>query len=80
MPSVPVAGSSSTAPLKSFHAASVRAGWAPTRSRIICQAATLSAPSGVGPIASETEHCGQKQILLAPDFWRGLTPTVCANM
>jgi len=39
----------------------------------------LSAPSGAGPIASETEHCGQKQIRCAEDFWRGFTPTVCAN-
>jgi hypothetical protein len=30
-------------------------------------------------MASETEHCGQKQIRWAEDFWRGLTPTVCAN-
>jgi hypothetical protein len=48
-------------------------------SRIICHAARLSAPSGAGPMASETEHCGQKQIRCAGDFWRGLTPTVCAN-
>ena len=32
-----------------------------------------------GPIAKETEHCGQKQMRCAEDFWRGLTPTVCAN-
>src|SRR5208283_3956684 len=25
------------------------------------------------------EHCGQKQIRCAGDFWRGLTPTVCAK-
>jgi hypothetical protein len=31
-------------------------------------------------MASETEHCGQKQILWDDDFWRGLTPTVCANI
>jgi len=43
-------------------------------------AATLSAPSGGGPIASETEHCGQKQIRCAADFCRGLIPTVCANI
>jgi hypothetical protein len=48
-------------------------------SRIICQAARLSAPSGAGPMARETEHCGQKQMRCAGDFWRGLTPTVCAN-
>jgi hypothetical protein len=28
----------------------------------------LSAPSGGGPMASETEHCGQKQIRCAVDF------------
>jgi hypothetical protein len=39
----------------------------------------LSAPSGAGPIARDTEHCGQKQIRCAEDFWRGLTPTVCAK-
>jgi hypothetical protein len=44
------------------------------------QAAMLSAPSGGSPIASETEHCGQKQILCAADFCRGRIPTVCANM
>jgi len=43
-------------------------------------AATLSAPSGGGPMARETEHCGQKQIRCAADFWRGLIPTVCANI
>jgi 8-oxo-dGTP pyrophosphatase MutT (NUDIX family) len=30
-------------------------------------------------MASETEHCGQKQIRCAEDFCRGLTPTVCAK-
>jgi hypothetical protein len=40
----------------------------------------LSAPSGGIPIASDTAHCGQKQILCAPDFCLGFTPTVCANM
>jgi hypothetical protein len=40
----------------------------------------LRAPSGGIPIASDTAHCGQKQILCAPDFCRGLTPTVWANM
>jgi hypothetical protein len=44
------------------------------------QAARFSAPSGGIPIASDTAHCGQKQILCAPDFCRGFTPTVCANM
>src|SRR5256884_5552526 len=33
----------------------------------------LRAPSGGGPIAKETEHCGQKQIRCAADFCRGLT-------
>jgi len=31
-------------------------------------------------MANETEHCGQKQIRCAADFWRGLIPTVCANI
>jgi hypothetical protein len=31
-------------------------------------AATLRAPSGGGPMASETEHWGQKQIRWADDF------------
>jgi hypothetical protein len=44
------------------------------------QAAMFSAPSGGIPIASDTAHWGQKQILCAPDFCRGFTPTVCANM
>src|SRR5207244_10872777 len=44
------------------------------------QATMLRAPSGGGPIAKETEHCGQKQIRCAADFCRGLTPTVCANI
>jgi hypothetical protein len=44
------------------------------------QAATLSAPSGGGPIARETEHCGQKHIRCAADFCRGRIPTVWANM
>ncbi len=43
-------------------------------------AARLSAPSGGGPMARETEHCGQKQMRCADDFCRGLIPTVCANM
>src|SRR5258705_11234193 len=43
-------------------------------------AAKFSAPSGGGPIASETEHCGQKQIRWAADFCLGLIPTVWANM
>lgn len=79
-PSVPVAGSMPATPRRFSHAASVRAGSAPTMSRIICQAATLRAPSGGGPIAKETEHWGQKQIRCADDFCRGLTPTVWANM
>jgi hypothetical protein len=79
-PPVPVAGRKpSSMPCRPSQAASVSAGSAPTRSRIICQAARLSAPSGAGPMARETEHCGQKQIRWAEDFWRGLTATVCAN-
>ncbi len=66
-------------PCRLSQAASVSAGSAPTMSRIMCHAARLSAPSGAGPIASETEHCGQKQMRWADDFCRGLTPTVCAN-
>ena len=66
-------------PCRLSQAASVRDGSAPTISRIICQAARLSAPSGAGPMASETEHCGQKQMRWAEDFCRGLTPVVCAN-
>jgi hypothetical protein len=31
-------------------------------------------------MASETEHCGQKQMRCADDFCRGLIPTVWANM
>jgi len=31
-------------------------------------------------MASETEHCGQKQIRCAADFCRGRMPTVCANI
>lgn len=31
-------------------------------------------------MASDTAHCGQKQIRFADDFCLGLTPTVCANM
>jgi hypothetical protein len=57
----------------------VSAGSAPTMSRIMCQAATFSAPSGAGPIANETEHWGQKHMRCAADFCRGLTPTVCAK-
>jgi hypothetical protein len=49
-------------------------------SRSICHAATFSAPSGGGPIASDTEQGGQKQIRCADDFCRGLMPTVCENM
>jgi hypothetical protein len=30
-------------------------------------------------MASDTEHCGQKQIRRAADFCRGLIPTVWAN-
>jgi hypothetical protein len=67
-------------PLIASHAAWLSAGSALTISLIICHAAMLRAPSGGGPIAKETEHCGQKQIRCAGDFWRGLIPTVCANM
>ena len=48
-------------------------------SRIICHAAMLKAPCGAGPMASETEHWGQKLTRRADDFCRGLSPTVCAN-
>lgn len=78
--SVPVAGSKPTTPRNVSHAAWFSAGSELTRSRIICHATMLSAPSGGGPIAKETEHCGQKQIRCAADFCRGLTPTVCANI
>ena len=69
-----------TVPRSVSQAARFSAGSDPTSSRIICQAAMLRAPSGGGPIAKETEHCGQKQIRCAADFCRGLTPTVCANI
>src|SRR5438034_6398268 len=78
--SVPVADSKPTTPRKVSHAAWFSAGSELTRSRIICQATMLRAPSGGGPIAKETEHCGQKQIRCAADFCRGLTPTVRANI
>jgi len=80
-PSVPVAGSSASEAVvcRFSHAASVKVGCAPTTSRIICHAAKLSAPSGAGPMASETAHCGQKQIRRADDFCRGRTPVVWAN-
>src|SRR5438309_313154 len=67
-------------PRKVSQAAWFRAGSDLTRSRIICQAAMLRAPSGGGPIAKDTEHWEQKQIRCADDFCRGLIPTVCANM
>jgi hypothetical protein len=70
---VPVADSKPTTPRKVSHAAWFSAGSELTRSRIICQATMLRAPSGGGPIAKETEHCGQKQIRCAADFCRGLT-------
>src|SRR5262249_8771060 len=79
-PSVPLTGSNPTIPRRVSQAASFSAGSEPTRSRIICHAAILRAPSGGGPIANETEHWGQKQIRCAEDFWRGLIPTVCANI
>src|SRR5271165_5343543 len=49
-------------------------------SRIMSHAAIFSAPSGCIPMASDTAHCGQKHIRCAPDFCRGFTPTVCANI
>src|SRR4029077_7904029 len=73
-------GSRPTTPRRFSQAAWFRAGSAPTRSRIMFHAARLSAPSGGGPMARETEHCGQKQMRCADDFCRGLIPTVCANM
>jgi hypothetical protein len=79
-PSLSLAGSRPTIPRRLSQAAWFRDGSAPTSSRIIFHAAMLSAPSGGGPIARETEHCGQKQIRLAADFCRGLTPTVWANI
>jgi hypothetical protein len=79
-PSLSLAGSNPTIPRRLSQAAWFRAGSAPTSSRIIFHAAMLSAPSGGGPIARETEHWGQKQIRFAADFCRGLTPTVWANM
>ena len=78
--SVPVAASSPSTPRRVSQAAWFRAGSALTKSRIICHAAMLSAPSGGGPIANETEHCEQKQIRCADDFCRGRMPTVCANI
>jgi len=74
------AGSKATTPRNVSHADWVSEGSAPTTSRIMFQAARLRAPSGGGPMANATEHCGQKQIRCAADFCRGLTPTVCANM
>src|SRR5579872_812091 len=72
--------SSPITPRKLSHAASFSEGSELTRSRIISHAAIFSAPSGGRPIASDTAHCGQKQIRCAPDFCLGFTPTVCANM
>ena len=77
---MPVAGSKPKTPLRLSHAAWFKAGSEPTRSRIMSHAAMLRAPSGGGPMARETEHCGQKEMRWAVDFWRGLIPTVCANM
>jgi hypothetical protein len=56
------AGSKPTSPRNVSHADCESDGSAPTTSRIMFQAAILRAPSGGGPMASETEHCGQKQI------------------
>src|SRR5712691_9913770 len=69
-----------TTPRRFSQAAWFRAGSAPTRSRIMFQAARLRAPSGGGPMARETEHCGQKQMRCADDFCRGLIPTVCEHV
>lgn len=79
-PSVPVAGRRALTPLRFSHAAWLNEGSEPTRSRIMFHAAMLRAPSGGGPIAKETEHCGQNEMRWADDFCRGLMPTVCANI
>src|SRR6185312_7465671 len=80
MLSGPPEGSRPTTPRRFSQAAWFNAGSAPTRSRIMFHAARFSAPSGGGPMARETEHCGQKQIRCADDFCLGLMPTVCANI
>src|SRR2546429_2388042 len=67
-PSVPVAVSSPSTPRKVSHAAWFSAGSELTRSRIICQATMLRAPSGGGPIAKETEHCGAETNSLCRRF------------
>jgi hypothetical protein len=79
-PSVPVAGNNPTTPRKFSHAASFSAESELTNSRIMSHAAKFNAPSGAGPMAKDTEHCGQKQIRCAADFCRGRMPTVWANM
>ncbi len=76
---------SSPLPSKAFprrlsHAALFNDGSALTSPRIISHAAIFSAPSGGIPIASDTAHWGQKQTRCAPDFCRGFTPTVIANI
>jgi len=76
---VPFAGRKPPIPRKASHAEAVNAGSELTNSLIICQAAMFRAPSGGGPMASETEHCGQKHMRWADDFWRGRIPTVWAK-
>src|SRR5215469_8396188 len=78
-PSVPLAGRYPSIPRNASQAAAVNAGSELTNSLIICHAAMLRAPSGAGPMASETEHCGQKHMRWAADFCRGRTPTVWAK-
>src|SRR5579872_2660008 len=78
-PSSPVVNNPAI-PRRLSHAASFSDGSALTNSRIISHATIFSAPSGGNPIASDTAHCGQKQIRCALDFCRGLTPTVCENI
>src|SRR5271166_2260967 len=74
------AGSKPANPCRLSQAAWLKPGSELTSARIMSHAATFSAPSGGGPIASETEHCGQKQMRGAADFCRGRIPTVWANM
>jgi hypothetical protein len=76
---VPFAGRNPSIPRKASQAAAVNAGSELTNSLIISHAAMLRAPSGGGPMASETEHCGQKQMRWAADFCRGRIPTVWAK-
>src|SRR5262249_25926684 len=78
-PSLMFSGNERVKTCNESQAASFSAGSEPTNSRIISHAARFRAPSGGGPIASDTAHCGQKQIRFAADFCRGRIPTVCAN-